>query len=302
MSGKGKGKAKAQHKGKGKAKVPAQDKGKRKAKVPLTVDRLLDMTAVAIRQKHSRDTAKQLDATNEQLLQVMRKQVELLEEELLRRKQETDPYYLALVLARAEILEFEEQNRELQSMLENREKLKGWLAAWVDTYMVHKGSPNYMEVTLLQDDYGRRRGGVYMINRTHMMSQNFYPYKPHGYQVEDTIDIKIHCGEDEHGECVKAYECHLQFSIEGNYENVAKTWRFDYTDCFLCWRLKRWTTTFSTSYMSTHKPKLNELLSLESSLAIQVKTVLRSRILVLPSMNVIRLSRARLEQMDFNGL
>ncbi|KAG9411098.1 hypothetical protein AC1031_016750 [Aphanomyces cochlioides] len=143
MSGKGKGRARAQDKGKGKAKVPAQEKGKRKAKVPLEVDettRLLNMTAVVIRQKHSRDTAKQLDATNEQLLQVMRKQVELLEEELLRRKQETDPYNLALVLAKAEILDFEERNKALRSMLENREKLKGWLAAWVDTYVIHKVS------------------------------------------------------------------------------------------------------------------------------------------------------------------
>ncbi|CAK4068920.1 unnamed protein product, partial [Aphanomyces euteiches] len=76
--------------------------------------------------------------TTGQLIKVMRKQVELLEAELLRRKQETDPYYLALVLAKIEILDFEEKNKELRTMLENREKLKGWLAAWVNSYIVRK--------------------------------------------------------------------------------------------------------------------------------------------------------------------
>ncbi|KAG9411106.1 hypothetical protein AC1031_016756 [Aphanomyces cochlioides] len=87
-----------------------------------------------------------------------------------------------------------------------------------------------MEVTLLQDDYGRRRGCVGLTNRTHIMSQEAYPYKPFGNYVEDKIDIKIHLGEDEHGICIKAFESNLLFTVEGNYETVAKMWRFDYTE------------------------------------------------------------------------
>ncbi|KAG9417135.1 hypothetical protein AC1031_001526 [Aphanomyces cochlioides] len=59
-------------------------------------------------------------------------------------------------------------------MAENREQLKAWLAAWVNTYIDQQGGPNYMEVTLLQDDYGRRRGCVELTNRTHMLSQEAY--------------------------------------------------------------------------------------------------------------------------------
>ncbi|CAK4274185.1 unnamed protein product [Aphanomyces euteiches] len=233
--GKGKGKAKiqTQDKGKGKAKVPAQDKGKGRAKVPLEGNeskKTLSMNILAIRQRNARDAAKQLNMTTAQMIKVMEKQVELLENDLMRRKQEVDPHFLATVLATAEILDFQETNKELKSMLENREKLMKWLAAWVETYKVHKGGPNYMEVTLLQDDNGRRRGSVYMTNRAHMMSQNANPYKPFGCRIEDDTKVTAHLGEDANGVCVQAFECHVIFTVEANYENVAKTWRFDQTE------------------------------------------------------------------------
>ncbi|CAK4158062.1 unnamed protein product, partial [Aphanomyces euteiches] len=135
------GRGKVQDKANGNVKVPAEDKGKAKVKAPLEVNETtsgLSVNDLAVRPRYSRDTGKQLDMTTGQLIKVMRKQVELLEAELLRRKQETDPYYLALVLAKIEILDFEEKNKELRTMLENREKLKGWLAAWVNSYIVRK--------------------------------------------------------------------------------------------------------------------------------------------------------------------
>ncbi|KAH9118848.1 hypothetical protein LEN26_011897 [Aphanomyces euteiches] len=216
MSGAGKGK------GKGKAKIQTQDKGKGKAKVPLEGNeskKTLGMNILAIRQRNARDAAKQLNMTTAQMIKVMEKQVELLENDLMRRKQEVDPHFLATVLATAEILDFQETTKELKSMLENREKLMKWLAAWVETYKVHK-----------QDDYGRRRGSVYMTNRAHMMSQNAYPYKPFGCRIEDDTKVTAHLGEDANGVCVQAFECHVIFTVEANYENVAKTWRFDQTE------------------------------------------------------------------------
>ncbi|CAK4670610.1 unnamed protein product [Aphanomyces euteiches] len=230
---KGKGKAKIQVQEKGKAKVPAQDKGKGKAKVSVEGNertKVLSMNILAIRQRDSRETAKQLNLTTAQMIKVMQDQVAFLEQDLARRKQEADPYFLAAVLAKAEILEFEEKNKEYKSMIENREKLISWLAAWVDTYIIHKGGPNYMEVTLLQDDHGRRRGCAYMTNRTHIMSQNAYPYKPFGTCVEDKTDVKVHLGEDDNGVCIQAFESYAHFTIECNYENAAKAWRFDLTE------------------------------------------------------------------------
>ncbi|CAK4274189.1 unnamed protein product [Aphanomyces euteiches] len=230
---KGKGKAKIQVQEKGKAKVPAQDKGKGKAKVSVEGNertKVVSMNILAIRQRDSRETAKQLNLTTAQMIKVMQDQVAFLEQDLARRKQEADPYFLAAVLAKAEILEFEEKNKEYKSMIENREKLISWLAAWVDTYIIHKGGPNYMEVTLLQDDHGRRRGCAYMTNRTHIMSQNAYPYKPFGTCVEDKTDVKVHLGEDDNGVCIQAFESYAHFTIECNYENAAKAWRFDLTE------------------------------------------------------------------------
>ncbi|CAK4091803.1 unnamed protein product [Aphanomyces euteiches] len=172
----------------------------------------------------------ELEEMNEELIQVMQDEVELLEKELERLKKGATPRSVAVATARAKIVAFEKTNQELKTMAEKREQLKAWLAAWVNTYIVQQSGPNYMEVTLLQDDYGRRRGCVGLTNRTHIMSQEAYPYKPFGNCVEDKIDVKVHLGEDEHGVCIKAFESNLLFTVEGNYATVAKMWRFDYTE------------------------------------------------------------------------
>ncbi|CAK4941916.1 unnamed protein product [Aphanomyces euteiches] len=156
--------------------------------------------------------------------------VKSLEQDLVRRKKHADPHFVALVIAKSKIAAFEEQNKELKTMLADRELLKAWLADWVDTFTPRQGEPNYMELTLLQDDEGRRKGSIYMTNQIHIMSQKAYPYKPFGNSLEDKTGVKIHSGEDEHGVCIKAYENYVHFTVEGNYENVAKTWRFDYTE------------------------------------------------------------------------
>ncbi|CAK4101417.1 unnamed protein product, partial [Aphanomyces euteiches] len=45
--------------------------------------------------------------------------------------------------------------------------------------------------------------------------------------VEDYVEVKLHLDEDDHGTCIHAVECHVQFTIDANFENVAKTWWFD---------------------------------------------------------------------------
>ncbi|KAG9411114.1 hypothetical protein AC1031_016763 [Aphanomyces cochlioides] len=108
----------------------------------------------------------------------------------------------------------------------DRERVINWLFG----LKIPPPARNYMDVTLRQDDQGRRSGCVYVTHRTFNMAQRAYPYKPFGDQVEDLIGVKMHLGEDEDGICILAFESHLQFTVCANYENVAKTWRFDYTE------------------------------------------------------------------------
>ncbi|KAG9411107.1 hypothetical protein AC1031_016757 [Aphanomyces cochlioides] len=172
----------------------------------------------------------ELEDMTEAWIEVLQDEVKLLEYKLARLKKGATPFSTALITARAQINAFEKKNQELRTMAENREQLKAWLAAWVNTYIVHQGGPNYMEVTLLQDDYSRRRGCVSLTNRTHMMSQEAYPCKPFGNCVEDKIDVKLHLRDDQDGVCIQAFESNVQFTVEGNYETVAKTWRCGLTE------------------------------------------------------------------------
>ncbi|CAK4614110.1 hypothetical protein AeMF1_019179 [Aphanomyces euteiches] len=184
------------------------------------------MSGLVIQNQTLNDTEKRLALATAELIDA----VSLLEQDLARRKKHADPHFVALIIAKAKIATFEQENKELETMLADREELKAWLADWVDAFTPKKGEPNYMELTLLQDDQGRRRGSSYMTNRTHLMSQKAYPYKPFGNSLEDITEVKCHLGEDEYGVCIKAFESYAHFTVEGNFEDLAKAWRFDLTE------------------------------------------------------------------------
>ncbi|KAH9104873.1 hypothetical protein AeMF1_019176 [Aphanomyces euteiches] len=114
----------------------------------------------------------------------------------------------------------------LNVQLIDRERWINWLCGW----NIPSTRPYFMDVTLREDDQSRQSGCVYVTHRTYNMSQRAYPYKPFGNQVDDLIDVEMHVREDDHGVCIQAFECHLQFTIFANYENVAKTWHFDFTE------------------------------------------------------------------------
>ncbi|KAH9109820.1 hypothetical protein AeMF1_015200 [Aphanomyces euteiches] len=83
-----------------------------------------------------------------------------------------------------------------------------------------------METILLSDENDRRNGSFYMTNRAYTMSKMECP--PESLRkLEDFLEVKIHLDEDDRGTCVLATECHIQFTVDANFENVAKTWWFD---------------------------------------------------------------------------
>ncbi|KAF0723172.1 hypothetical protein Ae201684_017793 [Aphanomyces euteiches] len=107
-------------------------------------------------------------------------------------------------------------------------QLTVFLQDWLASQSPQKGRPSPMGTTLLPDDNGRRNGCYYMTNRAYNLSKQKYPpRKTYEEEVEDFIDVKIHLDEDDRGACVYATECHVQFTVDANFENVAKTWWFD---------------------------------------------------------------------------
>ncbi|CAK5235429.1 unnamed protein product [Aphanomyces euteiches] len=85
-----------------------------------------------------------------------------------------------------------------------------------------------METILLPDDNGRRSGCYFMTNRAYNLSKQKYPpRKTYEEEVEDFLEVKIHLDEDDRETCIYAIESHVPFTVDANFENVAKTWWFD---------------------------------------------------------------------------
>ncbi|CAK4770199.1 unnamed protein product, partial [Aphanomyces euteiches] len=105
--------------------------------------------------------------------------------------------------------------------------LKRFLQDWLASQSPQKNRPSPMETTLLQDEMGRKSGSLYMTNRAFKMSNLEFPPEQIHDDVEDRVEVKLHLDEDDQGTCIHAIECHVQFTIDANFENVAKTWWFD---------------------------------------------------------------------------
>ncbi|KAH9109693.1 hypothetical protein AeMF1_015282 [Aphanomyces euteiches] len=137
-------------------------------------------------------------------------------------------YKAAALAAQAHLLKAERINLELLTRRTGLRQLTVFLQDWLASQSPQKGRPSPMETTLLPNDNGRRNGCYYMTNRAYNLSKQKYPpTKTYEEEVEDFIDVKIHLDEDDRGACVYATECHVQFTVDANFENVAKTWWFD---------------------------------------------------------------------------
>ncbi|KAH9076431.1 hypothetical protein Ae201684P_010375 [Aphanomyces euteiches] len=116
-------------KGKGKAKVRAQSRETTKN---------VSKSKVATRKESFDSMEDELEEMTGAWIEVLQDEVKLLEYILARLKKGATPLSTALITARAQINAFEKKNQELRTMAENREKLKAWLATWVNTFIVHQ--------------------------------------------------------------------------------------------------------------------------------------------------------------------
>ncbi|KAG9411135.1 hypothetical protein AC1031_016788 [Aphanomyces cochlioides] len=187
----------------------------------------LSMTMAAIRQRNSRDAKRKLKKSYYDQIIDLDNHLQYVKDKIEERKQRVDAYKLAVQVAQAHIKASRRLNKELKMTTEGREEVILFLFNWVMTQVPQKGRPSPMEITLLPDESGRRSGGFYMTNRAYTLSKEYYPYRLLNDGVEDEFKVEIYLGEDENGTCIFAIECHLQFNVFANFENVAKTWWFD---------------------------------------------------------------------------
>ncbi|CAK4098495.1 unnamed protein product, partial [Aphanomyces euteiches] len=182
----------------------------------------------AVRQRNSRDTKKKLFQSWYDRIEDLEAHLAYFKKKAAKWKRIND--YKTAALA-AHILKTERINLELLTALTGQEQLKVFLQDWLASQSPQKslkGRPSPMETTLLPDENGRRSGCLYMTNRAYCLSKQKYPpRKTYEEEVEDSLHVTLHLDEDDRGTCVYAYECHIQFTVDANFENVAKTWWFD---------------------------------------------------------------------------
>ncbi|CAK4096300.1 unnamed protein product [Aphanomyces euteiches] len=112
----------------------------------------------------------------------------LIQSERIAKKKRIDNHKAVVLAAQAHILRTEGINMELLTRLTGQQQLKDFLEDW-------------------------------------LMSQS--PQKTYEEEVEDFLEVKIHLDEDDRGPCTYAIESHVPFTVDANFENVAKTWWFD---------------------------------------------------------------------------
>ncbi|KAG9411146.1 hypothetical protein AC1031_016796 [Aphanomyces cochlioides] len=187
-----------------------------------TTEVTLSMSIAAIRQRESRESKKQLTQSYYDRVKDLDMFVAYFKAKEAQKKR-IDPYRVVVRAASAHILKTERINLELMTRLEGRIQLKIFLQDWLESQAPQKGRPSPMETILLPDDNGRRSGCLHMTSRAYSLSQEeFPPRETLEEEVQDFVDVKIHLDEDG----ISALEGHVQFTVDANFENVAKTWWF----------------------------------------------------------------------------
>ncbi|KAH9106525.1 hypothetical protein AeMF1_017886 [Aphanomyces euteiches] len=192
-----------------------------------TTQATANVSIAAQRQRLSRDTKKQLNRSFYERIEDLERHLKFVKAKYEREKQ-IDEYRAVILAAQAHIHKTMRINSNLKKKITGRRQLRSFLEDWAASKIPQRNRRSPMETILLPDDKGRRNGCIYMTNRALTLSREKYPRrKTVEEEVDDTIHVKLHLGEDAQGTCIDAFECQLQFTIDANFENVAKTWWFD---------------------------------------------------------------------------
>ncbi|CAK4445752.1 unnamed protein product [Aphanomyces euteiches] len=102
--------------------------------------------------------------------------------------------------------------------------LMSMLSKWVFAQTPHEGikpKPSRMETTLLGHAECRNYGQVWLCQKALHMALTAHPYEPFVGKVDDNLVSWTHQGEDATGTSLEALQLHSQFSVMGDYKDVA---------------------------------------------------------------------------------
>ncbi|CAK4279756.1 unnamed protein product, partial [Aphanomyces euteiches] len=176
------------------------------------------------RRKDAREGMAKFRLKRKKELQTLIAQVEHLEQALNYLKAHPEEQHQAMspfayahrVLAR--------QYYALNSQVKAIKRFNRLFASWAIPQQLYQG---YEEIQVPTDASSRRSGFNWLANKAYNMSVEAQPSSPIERKVEDAIKVKLHVGEDDIGTSIRAIECHVQLTIDANFENAAKTWWFD---------------------------------------------------------------------------
>ncbi|KAG9411134.1 hypothetical protein AC1031_016787 [Aphanomyces cochlioides] len=174
------------------------------------------------------------DALREQLVTRNR----LIQSGRTAKKKRIDDYKAVVLAAQAHILRTKRINLELLTRLTGRLQLKVFLHDWLASQSPQKSSwssstesegPTVSngDVSFAWREWQKKWMLFHDPSRVQLVQTEIPPRKTYEEEVEDFLDVNIHLDEDDCGTCVYAIESHVQFTVDANFENVAKTWWFD---------------------------------------------------------------------------
>ncbi|CAK5215513.1 unnamed protein product [Aphanomyces euteiches] len=114
--------------------------------------------------------------------------------------------------------------KELKKRLEELYEVTKILSNWVFAHYPHEGlqpKPTMMETTLLGHDECRSFGQKWLCEKALNMALSSHPLPALLGRVDDNIVSWPHLGEDETGTSLEAFQLHSQFSVMGDFNDVA---------------------------------------------------------------------------------
>ncbi|CAK4646833.1 unnamed protein product [Aphanomyces euteiches] len=114
--------------------------------------------------------------------------------------------------------------QDMKKRLEELYEVQKILAKWVFAHNPHEGvqpKPTMMETTLLGHDRCRSFGQQWLCEKALRMALTAHPYEQFKGKVEDSIVSWPHLSEDDTGTSLEAVQFHSQYSVMGDYRDVA---------------------------------------------------------------------------------
>ncbi|KAH9112377.1 hypothetical protein AeMF1_013288 [Aphanomyces euteiches] len=113
------------------------------------------------------------------------------------------------------------KGRHLKKRVEELHEVISMLSTWVNSLKAHTLHPGMVETTLLGHPECRKFSHTWLCQRALNMALSASPYPGFLGKVEDNMISWPHLGEDNFGTSLEAIQLHSQYSVMGDYKDVA---------------------------------------------------------------------------------